>query len=232
MTGARGQQKAIFCADEGDAYFARNAAAHQNREFPGNDRQALAIVQLVEAIRNTQDTPGSALTMPSTLLEIGCGDGARLEWISKQFGIRCSGIDPSASAINAARERGIDARVGTADQLPFEAGYFDLVLFGHCLYLCDPDDLFSIASETNRVLKESGWVIISDFFTEHYTRVPYRHREGVFSHKMDYRKLFEWHPSYTCVSHHVGDMSAFNLSDVASDWVAVSILRKVSSQVP
>lgn len=219
------KQSDIFLSGEGDAYFERNASEHDKRVFPGTDRQALAIVELFESIKKAQTYPGSPI-LPSTVLEIGCGEGSRLEWISKEYNVECSGIDPSKNAINLAKLRGIDAKVATAEELPFESKKFDVVLFGHCLYLCDPEDLFKIAAETDRVLKNSGWVIISDFYSNNYVKVPYRHQEGVFSHKMDYRKIFEWHPHYTCMSHKVGGMPHFHFNDTKDNWISVSILRK------
>ena len=60
--------------------------------------------------------------------------------------------------------KGISAKIGTADQLDFEDKYFDFVIFWFCLYLCDRDDLFQIAKETDRVIKNEGFIIVLDFY--------------------------------------------------------------------
>ena len=84
---------------------------------------------------------------------------------------------------------------GTADRLPYRDGLFDVVVFGFCLYLCDREDLFRIASEADRVLNDQGWLIIHDFYSPVPTRRDYHHKTGIYSYKMDYKTLFEWHPS-------------------------------------
>ncbi|OSO90613.1 hypothetical protein B7O87_09335 [Cylindrospermopsis raciborskii CENA303] len=79
------------------------------------------------------------------LLEVGCGEGKRLEWIQKSLDIECHGIDPSDKAVTIAQEIGVRAVRGTADHLPYPDETFDFLVFGFCLYLCDRDDLFRIA---------------------------------------------------------------------------------------
>ena len=75
------------------------------------------------------------------------------------------GIDPSKKAIKIAQELGINAKVGTAEKLPFIDKEFDLIIFGFCLYLCDTNDLFKIAYEANRVSKVESWISIIDFWS-------------------------------------------------------------------
>src|SRR5207253_396680 len=90
-----------------------------------------------------------------------------------------------------------------AEQLPFDDKKFDIVIFGFCLYLCDREDLFRIASEADRVLKNPGWLLILDFYSPAPLKRDYHHRSGLFSYKMDYRTLFLWNSSYTNFSHKV-----------------------------
>ena len=160
------------------------------------------------------------------MLEIGCGEGKRLAWLAENFHLECHGIEPSALAVDAAKVAGVEAVQGTADVLPYETEMFDIVVFGFCLYLCDREDLFRIAQECNRVLKPDGWVVILDFFAPMPTRRPYHHREGVYSYKMDYRKLFDWHPAYTCFSHEINHHASDEFTDDPQEWVAISVLRK------
>jgi ubiquinone/menaquinone biosynthesis C-methylase UbiE len=164
------------------------------------------------------------------LLEIGCGDGGRLSWLNKYKGLNCSGIDPSAKAVKIANDKGVQSIIGTADKLPFKNNEFDIVIFGFCLYLCDVEDLFQISQEADRVLKKTGWIIIHDFYSKSSITNKYKHCDGVNSHKMDYRKLFDWHPAYTCYSHEIKHHVHIEFTDEVNEWVGLSILRKNFSE--
>lgn len=211
-------QKTTFLNEEGDAWFKRNHRAIQERTIDRSDRVVDAVSKLLPLIPNTE--PGK------TLLEIGCGEGKRLAWFGENLRLECHGIEPSAVAVAAARAAGVKVMRGTADALPYETGMFDIVVFGFCLYLCDREDLFKIAQECDRVLKPDGWVVIHDFFAPAPIRCAYHHREGLYSYKMDYRKLFDWHPAYTCFSHELSHHVLHELTDDPQEWVATSVLRK------
>ncbi len=146
--------------------------------------------------------------------------------IAERTGSKVYGVDPSEMAVAYARTLGVDARVGTAEALPFETDLFDVVLFGFCLYLCDRDDLFRIAGEADRVLGPQGWIVIHDFYSPAPIRRPYHHRSGLWSYKMDYRRMFDWHPDYSCLAHDVLHHVNQQFTDDESEWTAVSVMRK------
>ena len=163
------------------------------------------------------------------ILEIGCGGGTRLNWLKNNLNADCYGVEPSAKAVAAACAKGIRAKQGTADALPFDTGSFDIVIFGFCLYLCDREDLFRIASEADRVLRTPGWLTILNFFSPIPRVKNYHHRTGVQSYKMDYRTLFDWHPDYECMVHKVSHHGESRHTDDRDEWVSVSVLRKFSA---
>ncbi len=160
------------------------------------------------------------------VLEVGCGDGTRLAWLKNNLNADCYGIEPSAQAVAAACAKGLSVQQGTADVLPFDDNSFDIVIFGFCLYLCDREDLFRIASAADRVLRDSGWIFILDFFSPVPCAKTYHHRPGVLSYKMDYRTLFNWHPDYECMTHKLQQHNKSGFTDEQDEWIAVSILRK------
>lgn len=209
-------QKDVFLEGEGDAWFERNRKPAANRELPAGDPLLVELLGL--------SVP--PLTAGTRILEIGCGEGVRLQWLATQRGCDCYGLDPSGRAVEAAASRGVNARRGTAEALPFDDESFDVVLFGFCLYLCDREDLFRIACEADRVLRNPGWLLIHDFFNESPSRREYHHRPGIFSYKMDYRRLFDWHPGYTNYSHRVMHHVTGGYTDDANEWVAISVMRK------
>ena len=165
------------------------------------------------------------------VLEIGCGEGARLAWLKENLNADCYGIEPSAQAVAAACAKGLNVQQGTADVLPFDDQSFDIVIFGFCLYLCDREDLFRIASAADRVLRAPGWLMILDFFSPVPHAKTYHHRPGVQSYKMDYRTLFNWHPDYACMTHKVRHHSEGGYTDDQDEWMAVSILRKHHKEI-
>lgn len=216
----KSSQKKIFLDSEGDAYFERNYKTLVNRQFTPAEPIIASIIKCQKFIQ--AETPHIA----ETLLEVGCGEGGRLKWIEKNLRIKCHGIEPSSKAVATAQKKQVSAVRGTAEMLPYKDETFDYLVFGFCLYLCDPSDLFQIAKEANRVLKPCGWIVIHDFFSPAHVEQPYHHRAGIVSSKMDFRKLFEWHPAYTCFSHEVTHHGQNGFTDETGKWVATSILRK------
>lgn len=212
-------QKDIFLESEADAWFERNHRAINERDFATEDSvtQAIAVI-----IRLPQYVERGRIK----ILEVGCGEGCRLEWIARNLNADVFGIEPSAKAVGEAAGRGIKAQRGTADKLPYEDGVFDILIYGFCLYLCDREDLFRIASEANRVLKPDSWIVINDFFAPTPIKRGYRHRLGVYSYKMDYRKLFDWHPAFTCYAHRLSRHGLDSFTDDPQEWVATSVMRK------
>ncbi len=208
-------QKRLFLSDEGNHWYERNK---------WNFSSAIKDDPILKAIEIYMLTT-------TRVLEIGCSDGWRLAEIEKRYGSTGYGIDPSQNAITAGNisHPKLHLSVGTADELP-NIEPVDLIIFGFCLYLCDPQDLFKIAMESDRLLKDKGHIIVLDFHPPigHY-RNPYSHRDGIFSYKMDYSKLFTWHPSYCTVychmSHHLSkETNQFS----PDDMVSVQIIRKDS----
>src|SRR5579863_1599254 len=142
------KQRATFSEGEGDAWFERNRS--KLVVGPHEMERAIEVMQI----------------RPQRILEIGCSNGYRLEKLRARFNAECVGIDPSQHAIINGRGSFpcLSLNVGTADSLEFNEGAFDLIIFGFCLYLCDPSDYFRIAAEADRVLSDPGWLIINDFF--------------------------------------------------------------------
>ena len=211
------KQKEIFLQSEGDAWFIRNQQGVATRKLPDDDLILREILDI-----HGQSGGGGRLKV----LEIGCGDGTRLAWLKNNLNADCYGIEPSIKSVAAACAKGINVTQGTADILPFADQSFDIEIFGFCLYLCDREDLFSIASSANRVLHAPGWLIILDFFSPVPYAKVYRHRPGVQSYKMDYRTLFNWHPDFECMTHKIRHHSDAGYTDDQDEWIAVSTLRK------
>jgi 2-polyprenyl-6-hydroxyphenyl methylase/3-demethylubiquinone-9 3-methyltransferase len=111
--------------------------------------------------KNIQTDPGKI-----TLLDVGCGGGL----LAEEFAVRgytVTGIDPSESSLQTAREHAesnnlqIDYIKGTGERLPFKSGSFDVVLC--CDVLEHVQDLPKVISEVSRVLKTGGLFMYDTF---------------------------------------------------------------------
>jgi SAM-dependent methyltransferase len=70
------------------------------------------------------------LTPDDRVLEIGCGPGAAIEHAARRIGAdRVAAVEPSATFVDMARKRvpGADIRVGSATDIPFDDGSFDVI---------------------------------------------------------------------------------------------------------
>lgn len=94
-------------------------------------------------------------------LDVGCGEG-RFCRLMKASGIAAIGIDPTSPLLEKAKQRDPtgDYRLGAAENLPFDAGSFDLVV--SYLTLIDIADFRAAIREMNRVLKPGGSLLIAN----------------------------------------------------------------------
>jgi len=169
-----------------------------------------------------------AYVSPSNVLEIGCCTGSRLDTLSNLTGCKCHGIDPSAKAIKDGSQQypGLRLQTGTADRLPFPDDSFDLIIFGFCLYVCDRHDLFKIAAEADRCLRDGGKLVIYDFYTPFPYRNTYAHNTTMHSYKMDYSKMFLWNPAYHQIHNEVTTHAGADQRCLPDERIAVTILEK------
>jgi len=175
------RQRDLFLQGEADEWYLRNREVLLKRDSdPVLD--SLAHLKL----------------QPTSVLEVGCANGWRLELLRQHTGASVAGVDPSSAAIEEghALYPAVDLRVGTAEELDFGDASFDLVIFGFCLYLVDPQLLFRVVAEADRVLRDGGHVVIFDFLEPTAYHNEYVHRPGVRSHKMVFSRLFTAHPAY------------------------------------
>lgn len=199
-----GHQEDVFLEGEGDAWHHRNS--HKLR-------QPVIL-----------DTLMDLRIKPTYALEFGCGLGFNIAEIVNSFHCRGLGIDPSNESITVARQAysNIDFFVGTATNGVLSG--FDLVMFGFCLYLCDREDLHRIVRNADDALHDGGYLVIQDFDPEYPHKVPYHHRDGLFSYKMDHSKLWLANPSYSLVQKRVyaeGEAVWVLKKNVAAGWPAL-----------
>lgn len=127
----------------------------------------------------------------SNILEIGCSNGWRLSYLKKQ-NTTCNfyGIDPSKKAINSNVDNEINLSVGTCDDLQFEDEYFDVILIPFVFMYIDRKLLLKSIGEIDRVLKNGGKLMITDFYPNKPRKNSYKHIDGMYIYKQKYFDIF------------------------------------------
>lgn len=106
-----------------------------------------------------------AAANPRRMLEVGGGEGELAERLIRELGVELVGIDQSDGMVAEQRAKGIDARVGDVQQLPFADGEFDAALAAWMLY--HVTDLDRGLAELARVLRPGGVLIAATNAVEH-----------------------------------------------------------------
>ena len=96
---------------------------------------------------------------PRRVLEVGCGWGELAEWIARATAADVVAVDLSPRMVDLARERGVDARVGDVQELPFDDGEFDRAVAAWMLY--HVPDLDRGLGELARVLRPGGRLVVA-----------------------------------------------------------------------
>ena len=105
----------------------RPPAAGQTWDPEGYARNARFVSELgLPVVELLYPRPGERI------LDLGCGDGVLTEKLAA-LGCVVVGVDASAEQVGAARARGLDARVASGEELPFEAE-FDAVFSNAALH--------------------------------------------------------------------------------------------------
>ena len=208
--------KKYFKEKEGNFYFLRNKINLKNFDY-SNDELQILISKIIEDYGKKK----------INILEIGCADGERLKHLKKKYpNINPFGVEPSFDAIKYGKKNKINIKKGTADKLAFKNNFFDIIIFGFCLYLTDDSDLFEIAKEVDRVTKSKSWIIIKDFDTDDTIYKKYKHNKNVNIRKMDYSKLFIWHPYMTLHTKKKLNHDNYNWTDNSDKHISINCIRK------
>jgi SAM-dependent methyltransferase len=112
--------------------------------YGGNDAKAVALREVAEA-------------GPRTVLEVGCGPGDFAALVAAETGANVVAVDISRRMVELARNRGVDARLGDVQELPFADAEFDVAVAGWMLY--HVPGLDRAIEELARVLRPGGRLV-------------------------------------------------------------------------
>lgn len=116
--------------------------------------------------------------VPSRVLEVGCNVGWNLEYL-RQLGVQETfGIEPQLNAVERARLRGPTFNVlqGTAFELPFRDGYFDLAFTSGVLIHISPETVGLALDELFRVSKK--YIVAIEYDHPQEQEIKYRGHEA------------------------------------------------------
>jgi SAM-dependent methyltransferase len=114
------------------------------RYYEGPDVRVLAF----EAVANAA---------PRRVLEIGCGPGELAARIAAELDAEVIAVDIAPRMVELARSRGVDARVGDVQSLPFDDASFDVAAAVWMLY--HAPDVDGAVAELARILQPGGRLI-------------------------------------------------------------------------
>lgn len=171
-------QEDLFTAGESDRWFERNRVA-------------------LDRIKPDEDLPLLLLELygvrPASVIEIGASNGFRVAEIRRRYGSKAVAVEPSAVAIADGRRRfpdvefyqGVASRTGVA-------GAFDVVIVNYVYHWIDRSNLLATVSETDRLLRDGGVLVLGDFCPIGMKRVRYHHLrdEAVYTYKQLYADVF------------------------------------------
>jgi len=209
-------QDNIFARSEGDRWFERNAKA-------------------LQCFNPTEDTPLKLMQFygvsPRSVLEIGAANGFRLAEIQRRSGARAVGVELSHQAIADGRARFplVTFVRGAANSVPLQE-VFDLVIVNFVFHWVDRIHLLQSVAETDRLLRDGGFLVIGDFYPSNRLQVPYHHLTAgeVLTFKQNYADVFLssglYHPVCLMTAHHASKKPDPEVSE--NERIGTWLLRK------
>jgi SAM-dependent methyltransferase len=163
---------------------------------------------------------------PERPLDVGCGHGELAVRLSRELGVDVVAVDLSPAMVEIARGRGVDARVGDVQDLPFADGEFDCVVAAWMLY--HVPDLERAAAELARVLRPAGRLVAVTLGRRHLAELwelvgglleyelPFARENGAALLEREFR---------TVARHDVSAAVTFDDDGAARDYIRASITR-------
>jgi pseudaminic acid biosynthesis-associated methylase len=115
------------------------------------------------------------------VLEVGCNRGLNLITLAHVLGPESDivGLEPNQHAVETARQASSSYAVlkGDAYDIPFQAGWFDLVFTVGVLIHIPDDGLRRAMEEIGRVSRH--YILAAEYFSEQDTSVPYRGHDNL-----------------------------------------------------
>lgn len=123
------------------------------------------------------------------ILEVGSNIGTQLQGLQRLGFTNLYGIELQAYAVELSKDhtKYINLIQGTAFDIPYKDGFFDLVFTSGLLIHISPDDIACALDEIHRCSKRYlwGW----EYYADSYINIPYWGRENLLW-KTDFARLY------------------------------------------
>ena len=122
-------------------------------------------------------------------MEVGANLGNQLRALRRNGFRQLYGIEIQRYCVEQAKELNpeVDIIEGSAFDIPFKDGFFDLVFTNNVLIHIAPDDIGQVMDEMRRVTRR--WIWGFEYYAPTYTEIPYRGHDNLLW-KADYGRLF------------------------------------------
>ena len=169
-------QDMIFQNGEGDRWYERN----KEKLTPKDDFVCCMIENLG--------------VQPHRIVEVGCSNGYRLEYLRKKYHAVCYGYDISCEAIEAGHESfpKIHLEQKALHEISSDET-FDLVICNFVLHWVDRSRLIQSMGGIDALVHVGGTLVLGDFNPDYQQKRKYHHlpNEDVYTYKQDYAAFFK-----------------------------------------
>jgi pseudaminic acid biosynthesis-associated methylase len=161
------------------------------------DRNALSIERMEEMYRTNFGVSRTELNSrfiggldrSMRILEVGSNVGNQLLALQKLGFVSLYGVELQDYAVELSKQRSqhINIIQGSAFDIPFKDGFFDLVFTSGVLIHIHPNDIVAAMKEIHRCSRKLIWGF--EYFADNYTEVPYRGHANLLW-KTDFARLY------------------------------------------
>jgi ubiquinone/menaquinone biosynthesis C-methylase UbiE len=127
------------------------------------------------------------------ILEVGCSNGWRLnELYNINHTNNYYGFDPSEDSIKYGLNnfKDINLFVDTIDNINLTDNFCDIILIPFVFMYVDRNLLLKSIAEIDRILKNNGLLIITDFYSNRQRKNLYKHIQNMYIYKQNYYEIF------------------------------------------